>query len=126
MKLRNAHKDMLKRLAYGPKSTRSFTHGDTGNSQLSVHFHRYLDEMAQAGLVVVISQHGEDLWHITEHGRKELEAPKLASTRKIVAGTTQGFYDGKELTRTCMRPGAYDFLQYPSLMGDERTYRGAL
>ena len=77
MKLRNAHKDMLKRLAYGPKSTRSFTHGDTGNSQLSVHFQRYLEEMAQAGLVVVISQHGEDLWHITEHGRKAMEAPKV-------------------------------------------------
>src|SRR5512142_2694031 len=83
-------------------------------------------EMAQAGLVVVISQHGEDFWHITEHGRKAMEAPKVATTRKVVAGTTVGFYDGKELTRTCQRPGAYDFLQYPSLMGDKRIFRGAL
>jgi uncharacterized Rossmann fold enzyme len=126
MKLRNAHKDLLKRLTFGPKSTKSFTHGDSGNSQLGVHFQRYLDEMAQQGLVVVISQHGEDMWHITEHGRKNLDAPKVATTRKIVAGTTVGDYDGRELTRTCQRPGAYDFLAYPSLMGDERIYRGVL
>lgn len=32
-------------------------------------------------------------------------------------------YDGKELDQLCMRPGAYDFLKYPSLIQGVRYYR---
>ena len=33
-------------------------------------------------------------------------------------------YDGKELGKTCHRPGAYDFMEIPSLRNGERVYMG--
>lgn len=121
MKIGHTQRELLKRLLNGPKGLQFFSHGDTGNSQLGFHFTRYLPQMAQKGLVVEIGE----LWHITQAGREFL-AEKPVKKVKVAAGTTEGSYDGKELTRTCMRPGAYDFLQYPSLMGNERIYRGDL
>lgn len=32
-----------------------------------------------------------------------------------------GSYDGKELTKTCHRPGAYDFMTIPSMRNGERV-----
>lgn len=123
MKLRNVHKEMLKRLQHGPKSNRHFTHGDV-SSQLGFHHQRYLSELEQNGMVVVISQHGEDMWHITNAGRRAIETyrPVPKGTIRIAAGTTDGFYDGQELTQTCLRPGAYDYLRYPSLFDNRRVY----
>ena len=49
------------------------------------------------------------------------------SKDRICAGSMGGTYDGKELTRTCLRPGAYDYMDCPSLMaGYTRPFRGAL
>lgn len=120
MKLRPAHRDLLKRLMHSPTHTKTFTHGDSVNSHLGFHYQRYFEEMAQSGFVVCIPERGDDWWHITEHGRKAMaEKPTVAATRKIVAGTSEGTYEGRELTQTCQRPGAYDFLKYPSLHMDK-------
>lgn len=35
----------------------------------------------------------------------------------ITPATTKGTYDGRELTRIFLRPGAYDAYDKPSLMG---------
>ena len=123
MKIRNAHKDMLRRLQHGPKSNRHFTHGDV-SSQLGFHHQRYLAELEQNGMVVVIAQHGDEMWHITNAGRKALEGyiPVQKNKAKITAGTMSGTYDGAELRQTCMRPGAYDYLMYPSIYHGERVY----
>lgn len=127
MNLRNHHKDLLKRLSYGARNHKSFTHGDM-NSQLAIHYERYLTEMEQHGYVVSIESKGDVHWHITNTGRYALEnyKPKIFN-QKIAAGTTKGFYDGKELTKTCMRPGAYDYQKYPSRIGDKLVdFYGAL
>lgn len=123
MKLGHSHRELLKRLTAGPRDTHFFTHGDNLNSQLGFHFTKYLPQMAQKGLVVEI----EDLWHITQAGRDFLEEkPAKKNKERISAGTTVGTYDGHELTETCLRPGAYDYKKYPSLMGNNRVFqRGA-
>lgn len=127
MNLKNHHKDLLNRLTYSSRNHKSFTHGDV-NSQLSIHYDRYLREMEQHGLVVSIESRGDIVWHITNHGRLAIEGKKFKPSKdKICAGTTTGTYDGKELTRTCLRPGAYDYMDCPSLMaGYTRPFRGAV
>jgi len=127
MNLKNHHKDLLNRLTYSSRNHKSFTHGDV-NSQLSIHYDRYLREMEQHGLVVSIESKGDVVWHITNHGRVAIEGNKFKPSKdKICAGTTTGTYDGKELTRTCLRPGAYDYMDCPSLMaGYTRPFRGAV
>lgn len=123
MLLRAHHLNILKRLEKGPRTLKSFSHNDT-SAHLSVHFERYLAELQASGHVVEIQEN----WHLTHSGYSVINQDlivrrKSPMAEKICAGTTEGFYDGKELTRTCMRPGAYDFLEYPSLMGDKRFYR---
>jgi len=127
MNLKNHHKDLLNRLTYSSRNHKSFTHGDV-NSQLSIHYDRYLREMEQHGLVVSIESHGDTVWHITNHGRIAIEGKKFKPAKdRICAGTSTGSYDGKELTRTCLRPGAYDYMDCPSLMaGYTRPFRGAV
>lgn len=127
MILKNHHKDLLNRLSYGSRNHKSFTHGDV-NSQLSIHYDRYLREMEQHGLVVSIESKGDIVWHITNHGRVAIEGKKFKPSKdRICAGTTVGLYDGKELTRTCFRPGAYDYMDCQSLIGGKMVpFRGAL
>lgn len=46
---------------------------------------------------------------------------------RITAATTRGTYDGRELTRTCDRPNAYDAYDKPSVMGARKVFpRGAV
>lgn len=127
MILKNHHKDLLNRLSYGSRNHKSFTHGDV-NSQLSIHYDRYLREMEQHGFVVSIESKGDIVWHITNHGRVAIEGKKFKPTKdRICAGTTVGLYDGKELTRTCLRQGAYDYMDCQSLIGGKMVpFRGAL
>jgi hypothetical protein len=47
----------------------------------------------------------------------------LVAKRTIGTGTTTEPYDGREMRRTCLRPGAYDAFELPSLIGNERHYR---
>ena len=127
MILKNHHKDLLNRLSYGSRNHKSFTHGDV-NSQLSIHYDRYLREMEQHGLVVSIESKGDIVWHITNHGRVAIEGKKFKPSKdRICAGTTVGLYDGKELTRTCLRKGAYDYMDCQSLIGGKMVpFHGAL
>ena len=48
---------------------------------------------------------------------------QFAGKREISTGTVTGAYDGKELRRTCLRAGAYDAFELPSLIGGEHHYR---
>jgi len=61
MILKNHHKDLLNRLTYSSRNHKSFTHGDM-NSQLSIHYDRYLREMEQHGLVISIESKGDIMW----------------------------------------------------------------
>jgi len=54
---------------------------------------------------------------------EENSALQVAGKRLVGVGTTSEAYEGKELRRTCLRPGAYDAFEKPSLMGGQRHYR---
>ena len=116
MKLTHGHKSLLQRLSGGGRSAKSFTNMDTVNSQLSIHFVRYLADMQRMGLVVEIGQS----WHLTKSGREALQnkAEKVQSPSWVGSGV----YDGAELKSRVARVGAYDFLQYPSRIGDLRVF----
>lgn len=67
---------------------------------------------------------------ITFIGVRRLREANMASNglgvvakRTISAGTTTTPYMGEELRRTCLRPGAYDAFELPSLIGDQRHFR---
>lgn len=106
----------MQRLEAGSRSGHSFSHLDVLNSQQSIHYSRYLNEMQRAGLVVEIDK----MWHLTQGGRDA-----LASTREKVKAPSWvgvGVYQGEELKSRVARAGAYDFLKYPSRMGDKRIF----
>lgn len=46
--------------------------------------------------------------------------PQTTAPMPVKNSTATGTYDGKELTRTCLRPGAYDAYDKPSLLGTKR------
>lgn len=51
---------------------------------------------------------------------KPVTTPVTTPEPPIRTSTAGGTYDGKELTRTCLRPGAYDAYDKPSLLGNKR------
>lgn len=119
MHLRIPQLNILKRLEKGPRTLRSFSHLDE-NAHLAVHFERYLGELQAGGYVVEIQEH----WHITHSGLSALrEKVAKKAYERISAGTSKGIYDGAELRNNSVRPGAYDFLAWPSRMGDDFVYR---
>lgn len=50
---------------------------------------------------------------------------EIVERRTHTTGSASGTYDGKELGRTCVRPGAYDAYELPSLIGGKRIKRRA-
>ena len=116
MKLSHGHKSLLVRLAGGGRTSKSFTNMDTVNSQLSVHFVRYLDDMQRLGLVVEI---GEE-WHLTQSGREAIHDSRVKVKAPSWVGV--GIYEGDELKSRVSRRGAYDFLKYPSRFGEKRKF----
>lgn len=53
--------------------------------------------------------------------------PQTQSETPIKNSTTTGPYDGRELTRTCLRPGAYDAYDKPSLFGSNlKPHKGGM
>lgn len=122
MRLNSSQKHLLSRLVNGPKNIRMFSHGDSGSSQMSFHFPRYLKEMEEAGYVY---HEGDDNWGITKLGRDYLhqENSRFASGEKFITWKQGEVYDGRELCHTHTRPGCYDFLRHPSFELGKRTYR---
>jgi hypothetical protein len=119
MILKAQHRQLLSRLEYKSSSLKSFTHGDNGVGNVSVHYENYLNDLQNFGYVVSV----DDVWHITGFGLAALHEKKnVATPTKMSNGTVTEFYDGKELKQTCARLGAYDFLKYPSKFGDHLRY----
>ena len=120
MILKAQHKQLLKRLEYKSSALKSFTHGDNGVGNVSVHYENYLNDLQNFGYVVSV----DDVWHITGFGLAALQEKKVvASPTKIHNGTTTEFYDGVDLKQGGIREGAFDFLKYPSKFGDNLVYR---
>lgn len=119
MILKAQHKQLLKRLEYKSSALKSFTHGDNGVGNVSVHYENYLNDLQNFGYVVSM----DDVWHITGFGLAALQEKKVvASPTKIHNGTTTEFYDGADLKQGGIREGAFDFLKYPSKFGDNLVY----
>ena len=119
MILKAQHKQLLKRLEYKSSALKSFTHGDNGVGNVSVHYENYLNDLQNFGYVVS----ADDVWHITGFGLAALQEKKVVATpTKIHNGTTTEFYDGADLKQGGIREGAFDFLKYPSKFGEHLSY----
>jgi len=90
--------------------------------------------MTEMELVGHVFRRKDGTWSITVDGMalskeldKQLEVLRAAATLPKVPGNlvskVSGLYNGAELRRTCLRPGAYDAFDKPSLMGDKLVPR---
>ena len=119
MELKLGHKTILTRLEHSACSLKDFTHATQAVGNQGYHYERYLSDLENYGYVVLI----EDYYHITGFGVAKLAEKKVkVTTNKISAGTTVEIYDGADLKRSCNRLGCYDFLKYPSKLGDNLVY----
>lgn len=85
-----------------------------------------IGELARKKYVLSV---GHDHWQLTELGVEVClilggePTPRLRFIKnKIATGTSVEPYDGKELGQTCCRPGAYDFIELPSLMSGRQVW----
>ena len=119
MELKLGHKTILTRLEHSACSLKDFTHATQAVGNQGYHYERYLSDLENYGYVVLIG----DYYHITGFGVAKLAEKKVkVTTNKISAGTTVEIYDGVDLKRSCNRFGCYDFLKYPSKLGDNLVY----
>ena len=119
MELKLGHKTILTRLEHSACSLKDFTHATQAVGNQGYHYERYLSDLENYGYVVLIG----DYYHITGFGVAKLAEKKVkVTTNKISAGTTVEIYDGADLKRSCNRFGCYDFLKYPSKLGDNLVY----
>lgn len=73
----------------------------------------------------------KELIELTPFGKRKLRSINagldsdggVAGKVTISAGTMPVGYDAPELRRTCLRPGAYDAFELPSLISGERHFR---
>jgi hypothetical protein len=72
------------------------------------------------GLMVLAPSGSKRLRQINEAQAGPLQ---FAGKRLISTGTVTGTYTGAELRRTCLRAGAYDAFELPSLIGGQHHYR---
>jgi hypothetical protein len=119
MELKFAHKNILKRLEHSSCSVKDFTHSTLAVGNQGFHYERYFNDLERMGYVVLIG----DYYHITSFGVAKLEEKKVVvKATKVTAGTTTEIYDGADLRMNCHRQGAYDFLKYPSKLGENLVY----
>ena len=85
----------------------------------------HLDLLQIAGWVLI----DEAECFITSTGREKLRKLSPGSVGPVVRANLftvgRGTYDGKELGRTCLREGAYDAYELPSLYGRRRLVPGS-
>lgn len=79
---------------------------------------------------MVNAAYEEKAYDISMAGMRKLRAVNNQSADKQIAGPREvglwlhdQVYRGNELKQTCMRPGAYDAFDKPSLISGKRVYR---
>lgn len=110
---------ILQALKEGGTQPRQELTGDDGHSKeaLTNLMRAGYARLTVDGLVMLSPSGSRKLRQI----REALEGPlPVAGKRTWVA---PGHYDGKELKRTCLRDGAYDAYELPSLMDGKRYAR---
>jgi hypothetical protein len=113
--LKPHYRSLMSELLKEPKTLEQLQKTKRGNTIAIIHFNTYLQEMIDLGYVFrdgdkfCLSRVGESLLN-----KKQIRINKVWGHEK---------YDCAELKMNSMRPGAYDFLKCPSLMGETRFYR---
>lgn len=116
---------ILDALSTGPKSTKELKHVVGAVNSLARFDNEYMGRMLDNGYV----KRQADGWVITKAGLAKLEqlGPVRGNKRRHIAGPRthvgKGLLDLTKLYITPRRPGAEDFLKYPSRMGRELRYR---
>jgi len=110
---------------FGPQPRNQLTSG--GSDQTAINA---IKRMLEAGYIRLVGNPGEKQYDLTLSGSRRLRAINESNSDAQVAGPREvgrwhhdQSYQGHELRRTCMRPGAYDAFEMPSLMGSKRVYR---
>ena len=86
-------------------------------TQRTYHWKKVLERMDEK--LIVITQ--DATVYAMERAKGYVDTPKPKKER-VERFIPTGKYDGAELGRTCHRPGAYDFMEIPSLREGERIY----
>lgn len=85
-----------------------------------------LYEMQKIGLIKSVMF---DFWTITVKGLREYHAAgmlqdKVTAKPRRVGSAVYELYVPRELGMNCMRLGAYDYMQHPSVIGKRRVWYG--
>lgn len=127
MKIAQRHLTILKKISDKPKTLHDLMLGRSESQKIlygnvnktSILNERYLMECQQLGYALQIGE----LWHITKDGLSKLDIKPEKITGRICAMSMTDSYDGAELRNSSVRPGAYTFLSWPSLINSSRVYR---
>jgi hypothetical protein len=126
-KVNDFEHQVLKLIGLGIRSTSSIFDALTENVKHggADYVMERLQVMAQAGSILLSA----GKWEFAVRGFSELNHYELLakqSTGEVRTVATSprassGQYDGAELSATCLRVGAYDFLACPSLVNNQRV-----
>lgn len=97
--------------------------GEVSYKSTDINLRRMLLQMQDQGYVV---EKQTDVWAITDAG---LEVVHQAGPAKLVRKAANDLfrrptYDGHDLRDLSVRPGAFDYRGYPSLVGGRRVWYG--
>ena len=104
---------------YGPQERKALVVADEEDTKatLSALFRSNYVKTQIDGLIGITTSGSKKLRQVND----EHNGPMPVAGKRTHVGV--GLYDGKELRRTCLRPGAYDAFEMPSRMADGLHYR---
>lgn len=111
MRLKQNHRAALNKLANGPRTEMSLTHGSEGLGNSAIHMVRNLEECQALGYCVKI---GDD-WRLTNDGRIAINTKKQ-STYNNDSLYDRAIYVPSTFNPELQRPGCMDYKKYPSMV----------
>ena len=109
----------LRILLAGPQLTKEFVGLVAGPDRTNFNKSEYTALISRLKRNNLIRVH-DAKYYITDAGRVMADPESDMHVRSGVVSKMSGVYTCPELGRTCFRPGAYDFLDIPSVFGSER------
>ena len=119
---------ILYALSYGAHTSKELKNIVGAINSVSRFDGEYMARLISNGFVA----RDNDYWHLTKPGREKLDQLGPArglrlrgsmATKRISGFTSAEIYDPAKYPSTPRRPGAEDFLEAPSRMGDKLYYR---
>ena len=109
----------LRILLAGPQLTKEFVGLVAGPDRTNFNKSEYTALISRLKRNNLVRVH-ECKYYITDAGRLIAEPGSPLQAKGNTVSRMGGTYTCPELGRTCFRPGAYDFLDIPSVFGSER------